>query len=37
MILFKTRRWGVFQEDTEKARKTIQNGEEGMESQEIMK
>lgn len=32
MILFRTR-MGVFQEDTKKARKTIQNGEEGVEGE----
>lgn len=37
MVLFKTRIQSVFQEDTEKSRKTIQNREEGIESQEIMK
>lgn len=37
MILFKTRAQSVFQEETERARKTTQNREEGVESQEIMK
>lgn len=31
MILFKRRIQSVFQEDSEKARKTIQDGEEGVE------
>jgi hypothetical protein len=35
VILFKTRIQGVFQEET--ARKTIENGEEGVEGQEIVK